>query len=84
MEPRLARLAHEDLVYTGDLDAAQRLAQDVLAHRTTDDGYAEFDVFVQWNRQGQAVAKQRATPRIIKQQRLPRPAGRENPNPNAV
>lgn len=78
IEPRLAELACERLVETGDPATAFTVAQSVLAQRTTDPAYADLDDWLLFT-QTTLYAQQPQPRKPITHPRRARPAGHANP-----
>ena len=81
VEPRLALLACQTLLPSGKPEEAVQIAEDTLAHRTTDKAYDELATWLLWTQQGMVVAERRRLPQEDKKERLSRPKGRVNANP---
>lgn len=74
-------LACQSVVDTGGLNAAEAIADAVLANRTSDPAYAELGLWLTWHQQAAAQAKRAQRVRVITHRRLARPDGRVNRNP---
>lgn len=83
VEPRLATIGYQALLDLGDETAATQLIDDVLSHRTTDPGYTDLALLVEWHQHGLAVARRHQERTVVKR-RAARPRERSNPNPYQV
>lgn len=80
-EPRLALVACEAVIDTGGLAAAEAIADQVLANRTSDLAYEDLRLWLTWHQQAAVRAERALTARTITHPRLARPEGRVNVNP---
>lgn len=84
VEPRLALLACEWKLATGEGETALAIAEQALSGRTTDTAYDDLHAWLAWQQQSARAAERDERPRIITHRKLARPEGRTNRNPYRI